>query len=325
MKLLSTIAMSILSVCTIHLSDAMGPGQQEKTAAAQKNLEKAINTYNSYLAQSALENNADVNYVNQFEGVFETPLHEIVSLLKTTLDAHYPGNFKKLMEIATLLLENGADVNTVNQYAMPVLHHLVFFETPLPQNLEAIISNSSIQFAKLLLKKGAQINQPDEFGNTPLEHATIAPPAIVRFLLNQGANYKTVIVPMLKNAQETAQDPEISEQARVASGNVAQLLQSYQDLDQRPARAILEDAIEQGFTQLVRKSLQAGTIPTVQDLQLAAQQYKQMGEESYKDIGRMLIQSMGLTEQQSRVTKTGVQLGDLLPSEIVELIRTFLQ
>lgn len=109
------------------------------------------------------------------------------------------------------------------------------------------------------------------------------------------------------------------------------MLKDYQRLDQtQSARSMLTEAITQGFTRLVKKALQDGAIPTQEHLQLAQQQYSKTGDDNYKDIGKMLIHTMGLTEKQSCIAKTGIQTvlktesGVELPPEIIEVIRTFL-
>ena len=126
-------------------------------------LHSAVRDNNAAEAKRLIDNGADVNARDNFDG---TPLHHIADV-----------------EVAKLLIDNGADVNAKGRYGHTLLHHITTWATRY---------SNAVEIAKLLIDNGADVNARDEDGRTPLRETrgnTYANPVIRKLLIDNGATY----------------------------------------------------------------------------------------------------------------------------------------
>lgn len=162
-----------------------------------------LNNY-PFLLKWVIRQNADVNVKNK-RG--ETPLH------KSIIWDHTKNQKNKL-----ILIKNGANVNSVDNYRNTPLHTAVNFgkvrvvnllishyadinaranggETPLHYAARQPFdpSQDRIGAAQVLLRSGANINEKDYIGRTPLfQSSMVGNIEMTEFLLREGANSNSV-------------------------------------------------------------------------------------------------------------------------------------
>ncbi len=128
-------------------------------------LHYAVVNDNQEMVSLLLEAGADVSLLDRYGG--DSPLH---------LAIRQSGDPDRI----ALLLEHGADAELKNRRG----------ETPLHESA----SDDRIEFARILIARGANVNAPDEFGNTPLDSAVRNGQAAAEaFLLNHGATRGTPV------------------------------------------------------------------------------------------------------------------------------------
>lgn len=283
----------------------------------QSQLAEAVEELDVNLARHALTAKADVNLRDSFSN---TPLHMLL-MLKLRPATRKPQELPHIIQLALVLINNRADVNAQNTSGLTPLHLVASYASPELTQIPRL--------AKIILDGGANVNARDRSGFTPLQLATNAPAPFVKLLLNRGADYTKDPFgdTLLDNARSAQFDPEKSPQEKANARDVVALLESYEVLAQaQPNSNTLQQAIGQGFTNLVQRILRAGIEPEKAHLELAKTQYIQTQDNNYKEIGRMLLQKLGFTTEQSGISKQGVRPGlALLPEEIIVYIRTFLQ
>ena len=282
--------------------------------------------------QGALCNGA---YINNHDYLGFTPLHyavghgqtEIVKLLLNTgteVNAQSNTGATPLHEaahkghtpIAELLLTAGADINAHTRRDrgnMTPLHWAVMQghiatvkflldagadksarDTNYYTSLHQAVKKGHITTVKLLLDAGANINAQDQF-MTPLNWAIRnGYTDLTKLLLNTGATINTLDTNEFKPLDVAAHDGHTQ---------VVELIKSYlkllEQIKLEPKKQLLTQTIDFGYVHLVKLLLQAGIKPDIHDLALVKLKYnqepKQWHKDSYKAIGRMLLQHLRLS------------------------------
>ena len=256
--------------------------------------------------RQALDSGADIHQREVFK--WSTPLHI----------ATYQGNDQRIATIIQLLLDRGATIDAYDNRKSTPAHSAVNHNSPIA--------------LKVLVRRGADVNdnQPKSFYQSrPLS----------RPLLPIAAAEKK-LVPMIRTLINLGADTTFKDhfdkrtplgKAQHFNNNKAvELLQTYDELMyQHPSKAVTYRAVEFGFIRPIIKAFKAGVSVSQSDLQdylaLAKHKAAQTNDEAYKDLGRMLIELLGVTTHQSSISKNGITpaLYNVygLPPELIELMR----
>ncbi len=222
---------------------------------------------------------------------------------------------KKNLETVKKLVEQGAkaDYKPLGQHGPPLA--------------EAARENSA-SIVEYLLSKGALIDQRNISNRTPLMIALQSnAPDVVNVLLQHGANV---------NATDGLSSTPLMLAAAYSEVPQVNIIK---DLITRGAQINIQDnegmtpllyAVKTGNTPVVKYLL---TLPTIDihaknkqgqtALALAYEGFEKTNTDRYKEIGRMLVQHLGITGPEGRISKTGIQQKQL-PEDILKYIATFL-
>lgn len=183
----------------------------------------------------------------------------------------------EISDMVKLLLESSAHADIQDSIGMTPLHYVAF----------------NIDIIKLLLDSGANINAQDNEGDTLLSKVIwIHKTDTVKFLLDAGADVA---------AQDYFDWARRCNNRDILLILVEKCSRLLEQITLRPTKDLLTQAIDLGYVHAVKLLLKADIKPDIHDLALVKQKYnkdgRQLYKESYKTIGRMLLQHLRLTDE----------------------------